>query len=71
MNETDEKRIGEIFSEGTSIDRALNRAVQKAVWKHKLLGNPVAAWQNGKVVWIPPEEISIPEDSSSLNSQQK
>ncbi|MFB2917147.1 hypothetical protein [Aerosakkonema funiforme] len=71
MNKTNEKSIEEIFSEGTSIDRALNRAVQKAVWKHKVLGNPVSAWRDGKVVWIPPEEISIPEDSSSLNNQYK
>jgi len=29
------------------------------VREHKLLGNPVAAWRNGKVVLIPPEEIEI------------
>ncbi|MCL1470735.1 hypothetical protein [Argonema antarcticum] len=66
MNETNDKRIGQIFVDGISIDRALNQAVQKAVWKHKVLGNPVAAWRDGKVVWIPPEEISISEDSSPL-----
>jgi len=38
---------------------ATRRAVRAAVREHKLLGNPVAAWRNGKVVLIPPEEIEI------------
>lgn len=67
MNETNDRRIEQNFDEGLSIDRALNQAVQKAVWKHKILGNPIATWRDGKVVWIPPEEISITDDSLPLN----
>jgi hypothetical protein len=29
---------------------------------HKKLGNPIAVWENGKVVIVPPEEIVIPEE---------
>ncbi|HLA28642.1 MAG TPA: hypothetical protein VJZ49_12175 [Syntrophales bacterium] len=29
--------------------------------EHKLQGNPIAVWRNGKAVWIPPEEIVVPE----------
>jgi hypothetical protein len=32
-------------------------AVQEAVRDHKRAGNPIAVWQEGQVVWIPPEEI--------------
>jgi len=61
MNETNNQKIAEIFAEGNSIDQALNQAVQIAVWKHKVLGNSIAIWRDGKVVWIPPEEINLTE----------
>lgn len=32
-------------------------AVQEAVRDHKRAGNPIAAWEDGKVVWIQPEDI--------------
>ena len=31
--------------------------MQKAISRHKKLGNPIAVWEDSKVVWIPPEEI--------------
>ncbi len=37
--------------------RALRQAVREALLDHKRAGNPVAVWQDGRVVWIPPEEI--------------
>ena len=43
--------------------RAMQRAVRRALWQHKLAGNPVAVWRDGQVVWIPPENIpALPED---------
>ena len=39
------------------IQRALARAVRDAVMRHKRLGNPIAAWRDGQVVWIQPEDI--------------
>jgi len=44
------------------VQRALNRALRNALIMHKKLGNPIAAWENGKVVIVPPEEIVIPEE---------
>ncbi len=55
------KDIAEIFREGTLIDEALQKAVTQALRMHKLMGNPVAEWRDGKVVWIPPEEIKLDE----------
>lgn len=37
--------------------RALQQAVREALLDHKRAGNPVAVWRDGRVVWIPPEEI--------------
>ncbi len=53
------KSIEEIFAEGTPIDEALQKGLQRALWIHKQLGYPVATWIDGKVVWIPPEEIVV------------
>ena len=37
--------------------RALRRAVQEALWRHKLAGNPVAIWKHDRVEWVQPEDI--------------
>lgn len=36
---------------------ALREAVREALLRHKQAGNPVAVWRDGRVVWIPPEDI--------------
>ena len=33
--------------------------VREALLQHKKLGNPIVVWKDGKVVWIPPEEIPV------------
>ena len=58
MNKETEKDIDKIFAEGTLIDQALNKAVREAVLQHKRAGDPVAAWRDGKTVWIKPGEIT-------------
>ena len=57
MKEAHEKNIDQIFAEGTLIDKALQQAVHEAVLQHKRAGNPIAAWRDGKTVWLKPEEI--------------
>ncbi len=54
--------IDKLFEEGIEIDRAIQRAVRQAILEHKQAGNPIAVWQDGEVVWIPPEEIVIPDE---------
>lgn len=58
-------RIEKAFRDGTPIDKALGRAVRRALLEHKRAGNPICTWRDGKVVWIPPEEIEIPEEPES------
>jgi hypothetical protein len=41
------------------IEGALVRAVRNALLHHKRAGNPVAAWRDGRVVWIAPEDIPV------------
>jgi hypothetical protein len=59
------KDISRIFAEGTLIDEALAQGVQEALRRHKQAGLPIAVWQNGKTVWVPPEQIELREDSGN------
>jgi hypothetical protein len=55
--------INELFEDGRAIDEALREAARDARRLHKALGNPMATWQNGQVVWVQPEDIDIDDDS--------
>lgn len=50
------------------IGQVFQRAVNHALRMHKSLGNPIAAWKDGKVVIVPPEEIVIPPHESETES---
>jgi len=58
MNPTEHKTLRQLIDEG-AILKALEVGSKKAVRIHKLLGNPVATWRDGKVVWIQPEDIHV------------
>jgi len=65
MTEDDDRRTpAERVHDVPRILRALRLAVREALRAHKLAGNPVAVWQEGRVVWIQPEDIPDwdPED---------
>ena len=38
---------------------AVQKAVRAALREHKLAGNSIAVWRNGKVVLLPPEKIEV------------
>lgn len=48
-----------VAEHASDIEKILQRAVHHALQRHKRLGNPIAAWKDGKVVIIQPEEIVI------------
>ena len=56
--------IGDVFREGTPIDRALEAATRAAIVRHKQSGQPMPVWRDGKIVLIPVEELE-----ERLNSQ--
>lgn len=62
MTELPKTDIGAILAEGTAVDEAIRLAVREAVRRHKLLGNPIAVLRDGKVCWLKPAEIEIPEE---------
>jgi hypothetical protein len=71
MSDT-EPTITELFDEGTAIDEALLEAAKDARRFHKAIGNPIATWEDGKVVWIQPEDIVVdspPEPNDGRDPQ--
>jgi hypothetical protein len=62
MSEDTLDPIDRAFAEGTPIDRALEAAVREALRQHKQAGNPVVEWRDGKIHWIKPEDIQLPDD---------
>jgi hypothetical protein len=57
MKEQPQPSIAELLADHALINDAISRAVREAVLDHARAGQPVATWRDGKVVWIPPEEI--------------
>ena len=51
--------IDELFEDGRAIDEALKDAARDARRLHKALGNPMATWVDGRVVWIQPDDIVV------------
>jgi virulence-associated protein VagC len=58
------KDIHAILREGTEIDKAIRKAARLAWLAHKREGLPIPVWKDGKTVWIPPDEIEVPDDES-------
>ena len=49
--------------DGTAIRRAQRASWIKTLERQKRLGYPIVVWCDGEVVWIPAEEIRIPEET--------
>ena len=58
MNEPNgNKNVRDALKDKALIEKAMREAIQDAVRTHKLLGQPIVIWREGKVVIVPPEEI--------------
>jgi hypothetical protein len=53
----------DLVQQADEIELILQQAVDYELSIHKRLGNPIAAWRDGKVVIIPPEEIVLSSKS--------
>jgi hypothetical protein len=62
MSDT-EPTLDELFEDGRAIDDALIEAARDARRLHKALGNPMATWRDGEVVWVQPKDIVVDGDS--------
>ncbi len=51
----------EFLSDPQRTLEAVRKAGIRAAKIHRALGEPMASWQDGQVVWIAPEDLPIPE----------
>lgn len=51
------------------LELGLKKAVADAIKRHKLLGQSIAVWVDGKVVVVSPEEIKLPENKKNNNNK--
>jgi hypothetical protein len=64
MSTKEPKDVQAIMLDGTTVRRALRESWIKTLDRHKRLGNPIVVWRDGMVVWIPAEEIVIPDSGT-------
>ncbi len=57
--------ISEFFQHPSKVTEILQSGIHAALQKHKLAGNAVCEWKDGKVVWISPEKIPVDKNNSS------
>lgn len=50
------------FYDNDVVTRAMQRGVREALRRHKLLGESIAVWENGRVVEIKAEDIVLPPE---------
>jgi hypothetical protein len=51
-----------------AVEEAMRDAVRHALLTHKRAGNPVVSWEDGRVVIIPAEEISVEESPADSDA---
>ena len=61
-----QQTIDRVVARIPAMTDAVRRAVRRAVWEHKRLGYPICISRDGRVAWIPPDQIDVekPEDDS-------
>ena len=54
--------IERALADDAKLEAALEQAERETLRRHKLLGQPIVVWRDGKVVIVPPEEIELDDD---------
>lgn len=62
-HEHDPETLAKLMAETAAVEAAIAESVDEALLMHKRLGNPVASWENGRVVWIPADEIPVSDST--------
>lgn len=53
-------KILNILNNPSKVLKIIQSGIDKELIKHKQSGNPICEWRNDQIVWISPEEITIP-----------
>jgi hypothetical protein len=55
----DPETLRHMLAEADAVEAAIRESVREALLMHKRLGLPVVTWQDGKVAWIPADQIPV------------
>lgn len=55
----EDDEISKFFKDPERVTAALQAGIQTALLRHKKMGNPICVSRNGKIIWIPPEDILV------------
>ena len=62
MTESNGRTIDDLISDHALVERAVRKATREALRRHKALGVPIAVERDGRVEWIEPEDIIVPDE---------
>jgi hypothetical protein len=65
IHKYDAETLRQMLAEADAVEAAVRESVRDALLMHKRLGNPVASWENGRVVWIPADQISVDDGGAT------
>jgi hypothetical protein len=51
------KDIGALLKDDAAVTAAMRKSVREDLLRHKAEGLPIVVCENGKLVWIPPDQI--------------
>jgi hypothetical protein len=58
-------RLVQLRAEVAVVEAAMQQAACDALLAHKRTGQPVVIWQDGKVVWVPADQIPFDDATPS------
>lgn len=58
-SQNNDDNISQILNDSERIRQVIQTAIEDALYKHKVAGNPVCGLKDGKVYWLEPENIPI------------
>ena len=64
-----EREYAEFLAEVEAVEAAVQQAVKDALRLHKQAGNPVAEWKDGRVVWVPADQIDLEDESAAASEK--
>jgi len=62
MNKHPAKDISALIRDRTAVDRAVALAAQDAVRLHRRHRVPLVSWRDGRVEYVDPWQVPLPED---------
>ena len=60
---TPDADLQRLLADAEAVEAAIQAAECDTLREHKLLGLPIVVWREGRVQWIPPEEIVVESEA--------